>query len=766
MTEDVDDIYIQVSVLRDGKPHGTTKVKLQDYPEMFKGHGRHSNPTRILVYGRPGIGKSTFTQKIAVDWARGEKKILKKFDVLLLINLRDVTDSQDFPTMLKTAELLSADDPMAFHRLDKYVRENQEKVLLVLDGYDEYSGARSSLVDKIWRGSLLRGCCVVITTRRVKEQQLRKLSQVQFELNGFDSEEQVKEFASKFLSDQKDVEELVGYLRKHDLWDIAEIPLLLLMLCLVWKNKALKGLPTSRANLFDCFIKTLLDHLIAKDSAMVHHSIDEYREQFPKLGEHAFDALLKGLLYFNSSEIPDGVDLKKFIDSGVLQTSKSVSSTPEENVYFLHKYFQEFFAAQFIVDELTRNENQASTCLSEVDSFDTMEEMVEVLKFACELSSHAACAVLKHLKKIGEEEGLTANKFSESPRPKDLSRDDQAFISICTDCLFCCAASDRQALLPLFLECVHGVVILKPKQVSIAAREHLLRSTSGVAPEYVFFDYLEQDDAKIIDEDIFSVMCDLNTVVVSPSSREVWSVKKCGSLLVMNFLLKKVGKHMLLCLNSMYQDAFRALPTELLTELTSAPMSTPQKSVDGQSKNQDNVPGQTGHHCLSFVGKIAMQLATSDDITVVNNVLPFITRPKKIKIVGNPSAGLISNIRFTDRLHSLTLSDISLTAKCGTEIAESLKHAPNLHKLDLSRNPLYGSVSDLAENLHHVPELTELKLGKVQMGEEECNVLARSLNSVNKLRVLEIECNPLGHGIMTLAQHLNCNLFVHHLHHI
>ena len=762
-TVDIDEIDMQLSILRDDKkPHGTTKEEFQDYAEIFQGCGRHLNPKRILVYGRPGIGKSTFTHKLAVDWTRGKKEILNRFDVLLLFKLRDVRNSDNFRTMLKTAELLPLDDPMAVDKLDKYVRQYPDKVLLVLDGYDEYSGGKSSPVHQIWRGKILKDCCVVITTLRVimQEEELSKTSHVQFELNGLNSEKQVKQFSSKFLSDQKDVEELAEYLQKHDLWEMAKIPLLLLMLCLVWKEKDRKGPPTPGADLYSRFMQILLDNLVAKDLAEEHQSRDEYKEKLSKLGELAFDAFLEGLVYLYVSKGPDGFDFKKFTDIGLLHTLKFSLLSGEEIVDFLHKPIQVFLAAQFIVDELTRKENKTSTRLSKVDSLDTVKELAEVLKFVCELSSDAARAVFKHLQWIGEKEGLTEYNFTESPHPYDFSVEVCSFISICTDCLISCAVLDREALLPLFLECVHDVVILQPKQLHIVARKHLFGSTSSFAPQYVFFDYLDED-TKITDDEFFSAMCNLNAVVVTCSG-EVRELKKYDSLRAMHFFLKKEGEKVLLCLNTINKDRFSALPTALLTELTSTPVSPTQKSVDDLSKNQDNVLRQTGHHCLSFVGKIRMNFATSEDIRVVNNVLSSIPRPKKIKIGGNPSTstlcepGLISNIHFTDRLLGLKLIKIGLTAKCATEIAESLHQAPNLYKLDLSRNPLYGSVSDLARNIHHVPELTELKLTEVQIGEKECVVLASSLNNVNKLQVLNIALNPLGQGVMALAEHLKC----------
>ena len=765
-TVDIDEIYIQLSMLKDDrKPNETRKEELKDYTEMFKGYERHPNPKRILVYGRPGIGKSTFSQKIAVDWTRGKKEILKRFDVLLLIRLRDVCDSQDFRTMLETAELLSADDPVAVDNLDKFIRQNQDKILLVLDGYDEYSGGKSSPLHQIWRGKILRGCCVVITTRRVKEEELSKLSHVQLELNGFDSVQQVKAFASKYLSDQKDVEELVEYLRKqHHLWDMAKIPLLLLMLCLVWKEKDSKGLPTSGADLYSRFMQTLLYHLDSKDSAESFQSMDEYSEELSRLGELAFYALLENCLHFSFSKLPDDDVFKKFIDTGFLQTSKLSSSIPEKIVYFLHKSVQEFVAAKFIVQELTSKNNESITCLSKVDSFEKIEKMLEVLKFACELSDSAR-AILSHLQMIGHREGLTVYNFTETPCVNDLSYNQRRFISISWDCLFCCAASDRQAVFPFFLKCVNYVVILDDEQASIAAREHLLKSTSS-CPNYLVFD--PGLEPREIDDEVFSLLLDLNTVLVLCSG-EVRSVKRYANLTVDSFFLKKEGQQMLLCLTRICKTYRCALPTELLTELSSTPVSPPQKPVDDLSKNQDNsgalvltenVLDQTGQHCLSMVREIEIYYPTSEELAVVKNLLPFITNPYKIEIdrfSTSHDAGLIESMvcsfHFSDNLHSLKLKGINLTATCANEIASSLHQAGNLHELDLSKNPLYSSVGGLFENLDHV---TILRLHHVNMGEKEAALLGASLARISELQELDISHNALGQGIIELANHLDC----------
>ena len=73
-TVQIDEIYTELFWVRDNKkPSGKKQEKLDDYSDILK----ELKSNRILVYGIPGIGKSTFAKKIAIDWVRGKKENLE-----------------------------------------------------------------------------------------------------------------------------------------------------------------------------------------------------------------------------------------------------------------------------------------------------------------------------------------------------------------------------------------------------------------------------------------------------------------------------------------------------------------------------------------------------------------------------------------------------------------------------------------------------------------------------------------------------------------
>ena len=131
---------------------------------------------------------------------------------------------EDIRDVLLASKLLASDGPISVDSLNDYIINNQDKVLLILDGYDEYSCAKAhSPILEIWRGEQLRDCHVIVTTRQLKCDELIGPSHVQLEIQGFKSWSQIVTFARKFLAGEQDLDEFMSYLKEKDLLGMAEI---------------------------------------------------------------------------------------------------------------------------------------------------------------------------------------------------------------------------------------------------------------------------------------------------------------------------------------------------------------------------------------------------------------------------------------------------------------------------------------------------------------------------------------------------------------
>ncbi len=719
-----------------------TKETLEDYTDIFKGDEHYPNPRRILVHGRPGIGKTVFTKKTTFDWSQQRNEVFRKFDLVLLIKLRDVCDLQDIRAILTASELLSGDGMISVDNLYDYILNNQERVLLILDGYDEYSAGTSSPVNDIWEGRTLKDCHVIITTRELKSGKLTRHSHVQFEIDGFESEHQIKKFARKLLKDEKDVEEFVEYLKEKDLKSIAEIPLLLLMLCILWNDKAdHRGLPESRANIYTIIIQTLFNHMSEKHADLEQiEKVDVYKETFYQLGMLAFNALLQDNHFLHFSQLPvDDPLITKLMEAGLFQILNLKSLNPEKGVFFLHKSIQEFLAALYLKEVLLKE--QSTSCLSEVDSFEKIFKMNEVLKFACELSAEAACAVLHHLGMVGKMEGLTEYNFTETPCIEDFSDEQEVFLTLISHTFFCCAAEKRRDLYSMFLSYVGGVLLIDLHQLHSVANEHLLKSAE--TPAFIFFPVpFKEKHPEQSYHDFTIVLEDLNAVVVSCSGEKKASdiLKKYPFRPVNEFFLKWERK-MNFYIDRIWKGGNIPFPTEMLMELISPESTQKGKPVVDKSNELDNRIALTDNndsttdphgHCLSCVSSIHISDMQTQEMETLIQVLPFVNSPRLIFISGNPVApelaeNLLSRINFTNRLEFVTLESINLTAKAAAIISRSLYQAPNLRELNLSANPLGEGVRDLTRHLSCVPHLEKLWLVGVKMTKKQVKDLTEAV---------------------------------------
>ena len=753
----IDKIYTRLSWCKaDVTPRGKIKEKLEDYTDIFTCQ-EHRNPKRLLVYGRPGIGKSTFCKKASYDWSQQSKPILGKFDLVLLVKLRDVCNLHHVSAILKASELLANDSNISVDSLCNYIQENQDKVLLILDGYDEYScdGMRESPVHDIWERNQLSECTVVLTMRPTHELK----GDLWFEINGFDSEDQVKMFSQKFLKDESDVEKFYKYLKEHDLNEIAEIPLLLRMLCLLWTEKDLTRNLTSRANIYTRFTQTMLNHLSEKEDAKQFKSkeVDEYAEEFSKLGKFAYDALLKGNLTLLKSELSDDLQkiVNKFVKVGLCHVFKPSRVDPKEEVSFIHKTIQEYIASRYLKELVISTNDKEATFLPELDSIEKILKVKEVLEFASELSECSARLILNHLWRVAKNEDLTSSLETiiamKTPSLFDLNRLDMEstnFLMFTARIFCCCPAESRQKLFP-------SVLLINSKQLHRIANQHLLKSTEP--PNLIFFPNEFSNHSERDYRDLITVMEDLNAVVESCSGVEKASrfLKKYPVRPTREFFLKK-EKNMHLYFGIV--DNYRVFstsesppfpfPTEMLKELIASPESTAQKrkKSDAHQSSEQNTrtavcstqdadsPFYPTHHCLSLVWCIDVRYSSEVEREVLTEMMPLVIAPREI-FLESARLQLIKSIHFTDRLYILHLLGC-LTVDMSAIIPTFLHQNPNLDELSLSDNPLGEGVSVLTRLLSYVPNLDSLYLEHVFMTKKQVYDLT---TAVHQSTISELE---------------------------
>ena len=744
---EINEIYTPLNWMRDHrKPSGVTQEELEDYTDMFKG-----KPTRMLVYGRPGIGKSTFCKKAAYDWSKALKEILMNFCILLLIKLRDVCDVGNIRDVLRASKLLASDGPISVDSLYDYIINNQDKVLLILDGYDEYSFAEEhSPILEIWKGEQLRDCHVIVTTRQLKCDELRGPSHVQLEIQGFKSWERKRTYARKFMASEQDCDEFMSYLKEKDLYDMAEIPLLLLMLCILWKEKHHEGLPKLRAHIFTQFIQTMLDHKGEIQQPMPFQKVTstEAREDLSNLGKVAFEALLQDRLYVRCSELPSNISrsFQKLSEVGLFQIVNLTSLNPEKGAYFIHKSVQEFLAAWHIKEEVLSIKGESTPSLSKVESFEEICKMEEVLKFACELSTEAACAVFHHVGSVGRKESVSECDFIELLlEDEERYPYQELYLELISHSYVCCSAKKRLDLYSVFPSCTGGVFLyLDSNQVNITANEHLLKS--GMIPDFIFFHDYENSEKSY--RDLITVAEDTNAVFFSCSGE-----KKAADLLKTfprrpskEFLLKRESK-IILYVYRIQKEGSYSFPTEMLRELISSTTESTQVKRVGDplneqdnetasclTKNTDSTTGSTPNSlsCMKIIDIVGLE---RQEMRMLADCLPFCTCLRWIVIVGEPceifdaqlTETMVSRIIFTDRLSTLILNNINLKARPTAAIARSLHQAPSLHILNLSQNPLGEGVRVLARHLSCVPRLITLTLAGVKMTRQQMDDLSAAL---------------------------------------
>ena len=410
---DIHQIYTRLSWVKEEQtPTGTTQSELKHYSDLFTANKNGVIPKRILVQGQTGIGKSTFVKKLLVDWVGVNKgtvdeqaAVLKNFELVVAVSLKEVSKCQSLRDVITLSNVFAKEDKYMTEGLVDYITNNQEKVLLIFDGYDEYRCGRDSEIYEIFSGNSLRSCFVLITTRISKADELRGGEDLHAEIIGFSAVDR-ECFMRRFLNSEE-VSKLKYHLYERQLQELAKVPLLLLFFCLLWRKGRSKSFPKSKTALYMHIIQFIINHSQSKQTvdktkeAPHYVELKSFKEILSEIGKVALQGLMKDDHLFEYSQLSDSVRCDESVLIGLLQiTEYSETSQPAQPVglvSFIHKSIQEFLAAWYVTYRCIPEGGN----LGEIGlKFEECMALKNVFEFICGLSEEGAFATFKHLKSV------------------------------------------------------------------------------------------------------------------------------------------------------------------------------------------------------------------------------------------------------------------------------------------------------------------------------------------------------------------------------
>ena len=330
------------------------------------------DPKKVLLQGRPGVGKSTLAKYLVKQWAEGS--LWSHINYVFLVKVKQLP-SRDKWSLSELLFYGLSDNTECHTKWLDVITEYPEKVLVILEGYDEGRWTEraqgqgdegkdlSTLVSLIISNDLLPGAHVLVCSRPTDQLPMKAFSRV-VQLYGF-TKDNISDYVQKFPHVKKDGQFVTKCLKaleeNQDLAGLCNLPLQCGFVC------------ACLADRFTCeeqeevpFVNTstsLYVQLTVQLAQKLHpHLNSNKKTDVPKLfakikepwSKHANLAKL-GVMSSPQKFVFDEEDLDKFQFTipdkkcGILVKSETPDSrfkgATKPCWYFSHTTIKEFFAA-------------------------------------------------------------------------------------------------------------------------------------------------------------------------------------------------------------------------------------------------------------------------------------------------------------------------------------------------------------------------------------------------------------------------------------
>ncbi|KAI0182527.1 hypothetical protein EV127DRAFT_517712 [Xylaria flabelliformis] len=336
-------------------------------------HEKEKRPQRILIRGRPGVGKTTLCKKIVHDFIYCQQwnDIFTRLLWIPLRNLESYRGGYNLTTLLREEYFSDEENPIINEIYQDLQKHDAGGSLFLLDGLDEirqhlsHGGSLYRLVKK-----LLKQPNVIVTSRpsvQLSEEGFGRFD-LELETIGFYSD-QVWEYVQQVTKNDETKEwveksrKINNFINQHPLiGDLVRIPIQLDALCFAWDDVSSKE-PQTMTDLYQAIERGLWK----KDAARLSGEFSMKTFHRGEIEQHVGDEimLLENLAFaglFNNLTMFDAKALDTFSEDLAMPRGKIIDETlrslsfvrssdvslnnASRHYYFLHLTLQEYFAAR------------------------------------------------------------------------------------------------------------------------------------------------------------------------------------------------------------------------------------------------------------------------------------------------------------------------------------------------------------------------------------------------------------------------------------
>ncbi|KAH3747695.1 hypothetical protein DPMN_182124 [Dreissena polymorpha] len=406
---------------KDGTRKKTENV-VHQYKELFYKDEMLNN--RVFLQGEPGMGKTTFLNKLALDWCNAVSEhnpdhkatfsdvdTLKEFRFLFQISLRDAIDQRDVLEMIKTQiidMIYTGDKREETAKLLPQIME-REPCIIIMDGLNEWVDRLNKCVIPLLAQCLTK-CVSVITTRpwimvdeRIKDSEINTL----IEIEGIiDAEDLAKKITHSLQTcNVKTHAGFMTYVNERRLRHCLTSPWRITLLVNLWMNYKLSG--------SSCEINCILIDILFKNAnarkGYFHKGtsfqclsqtcfIKQQIDIFDALANAAFSLTFSShkCVVFTERELLNHMSefqLDFCLRAGVLTKRCSPTISDQDAQFsFVHETVQEFLAACYIA-----NSNQVLIEHFQIHTKYNVLEMSETIIYLCGLDCKKANTLINRL---------------------------------------------------------------------------------------------------------------------------------------------------------------------------------------------------------------------------------------------------------------------------------------------------------------------------------------------------------------------------------